>query len=150
MVANQDKVFTAMKNRALFCLFLFLFFACRDSPQQVLPDIEPLVDISIVVTNIQYPDLQVDGGFAYLEGGRRGIIVIRQSAGNYLAFDRICTFRPQDTCERVEVHSSRLFLIDDCCGSQFGFDGRPSSGPAAFPLRRYTTQLSGNLLRITN
>jgi hypothetical protein len=134
-----------------FPLFLFLLlFACRDTPQQVLPDLEPFVDISIVVTNIQYQDLQIDGGYTYLEGGRRGILVYRQNAGTYLAFDRICTFRPLDTCERISVHGSRLFLIDTCCSSQFGFDGRPTSGPASFPLRRYNTQLSGNLLRIRN
>lgn len=134
----------------LLLLWLTCIASCRDQgSQQPLPE-DVLVDISLVVTNIEYLPLQQDGGFVYLEGGRRGIILYRQNASNYLAFERNCTYRPADSCAVVQVHSSRLYMEDTCCASQFDFTGRPTSGPAPLPLRRYTTTLSGTLLRIVN
>lgn len=138
-------------NRALLTIgAMLLLVGCRDEgSQQPLPE-DVLVDISIVVTNIEYLPLQQDGGFVYLDGGRRGILLYRQNASSYLAFERNCTYRPTDSCASVHVHSSRLYMEDTCCGSQFDFTGRPTFGPAPLPLRRYSTTLSGNLLRIVN
>lgn len=105
---------------------------------------------SINLTNQQYSALRADNGAVYVNGGVRGLIVVRQNASTYLAFERNCPYRAADTCARVRIDASRLFLRDACCGSEFDLQGRPRSGPATVPLRQYPTALSGNLLTITN
>jgi hypothetical protein len=49
------------------------------------------------------------------------------------------------------VHSSKLYLIDDSCGSSFSLEeGTPTGGPAWRPLRQYRTILANNFLTITD
>jgi hypothetical protein len=128
-----------------------LLTACGSDTNTVEPQI-PLVSFteSINLTNQQYTALRADNGAAYVGGGVRGLVVVRQSASTYLAFERNCPYRAYDTCARVGIDASRLFLKDACCNSQFDLQGRVQSGPANRPLRQYRTSLSGNLLSITN
>lgn len=125
--------------------------ACGSDTNNVEPQI-PFVSFSesINVLNQQYTPLRSDRGAVYVAGGVRGVIVVRQSASSYVAFERNCPYRVNDTCARVSIDASRLFLKDACCGSQFDLQGRPQSGPASRSLRQYGTSLSGNLLTITN
>ena len=104
----------------------------------------------INLTNQEYVALRTDNGAAYVKGGVRGLIVVRQSPGLYLAFERNCPYRPAETCARVRIDPSRLFLKDECCGSQFDLQGRLQAGPAPRALRQYSTALSGSILTITN
>ena len=114
----------------------------------------PNVPVSeqINVNSQLYPRLRQDGGYAYLDGGYKGIIVVRQNANLYLAFERACPYDPTATlpCGRVEVDQSNLFIIDSCCGSQFNFQGGVMTGPAVYGLRQYRTALDGSLLYISN
>ncbi|QNH62576.1 Rieske 2Fe-2S domain-containing protein [Hymenobacter sediminicola] len=126
--------------------------ACgSDSGGAVEPQI-PLVAFSesINITNQQYVNLRSDNGATYVTGGVRGLIVVRQNSSTYYAFERNCPYRANDTCARVQIDPSRLFLKDPCCGSQFDLQGRVQQGPASRALRQYNTSLSGNLLTITN
>lgn len=125
--------------------------ACGSDSSNPEPQI-PIVTFTetINLTNQAYTALRSDNGAAYVSGGLKGLIVVRQSAGSYFAFERNCPYRPYDTCARVGIDASRLFLKDKCCASQFDLQGRVQSGPASRPLRQYSTTLSGNLLTITN
>jgi hypothetical protein len=127
------------------------FYGCGSDSNTAEPLI-PLVSFneSINLTNQQYVSLRADNGAAYVAGGVRGLIVVRQNASTYYAFERNCTYRSNDTCARVRIDPSRLFLKDACCGSQFDLQGRVQQGPANRSLRQYSTSLSGNLLTITN
>ncbi len=128
-----------------------MFASCKDSDQS--PGI-PNVPVSeqINVNSLQYPKLRQDGGYAYLQSGYKGILVVRQNANLYLAFEQACTYDPTHElpCGRVEVDPSNLFLIDSCCGSQFNFQGGVMTGPAVYGLRQYRTALDGSLLYISN
>lgn len=120
----------------------------NSTPEPQLPFVSFTETINI--TNQEYVTLRADNGAAYTKGGLKGLIVVRQTAGTYLAFERNCPYRPYDTCARVSIDPSRLFLKDACCNSQFDLQGRVQSGPASRSLRQYSTTLSGNLLTITN
>ena len=117
---------------------------------------EPLIPFvsfneSISVLDQRYPQLLTDNGAVEIPGGVRGLIIVRQNATTFLAFERNCPYRPYDApCSTVSIDASRLFLADACCGSQFTLQGQVRGGPSARPLRQYTTALSGNLLTITN
>ena len=134
-------------NKLLPYLFLLLFgVACSDNTEGPrIPDVP--VSEQINVTSLQYPKLRQDGGYAYLTQGYRGILVVRQHANLYLAFERACTYDPD--CP-VEVDPSNLFIVDKCCGSQFNFQGGVMTGPAVYGLKQYRTSLDGSILYITN
>ncbi|NJM25436.1 MAG: hypothetical protein HC859_08055 [Bacteroidia bacterium] len=50
----------------------------------------------------------------------------------------------------MEVHATTLFMFDPCCGSNFNFNGEPTSGPAWRELRQYYADLDGFDLTITD
>jgi len=111
----------------------------------------PFVDIVINLNLPEFIALRSDGGFVQVNGGVRGIIVYRVNSATYLAYERNCSFRPNEACATINVHTSGLFMEDPCCGSSFNFsDGNPSGGPAWRPLVRYRTQLSGLTLTISS
>jgi len=140
---------TILKNK--YWLLLVLFTACTpDRSDDPVPFI-PFVDIVINLNLPQYISLRSDGGYSLVDGGVRGIIVYRENSTSYLAYERNCSFRPNEACATVNVHTSGLYMEDPCCSSSFNFsDGNPTGGPAWRPLVRYRTQLSGLTLTISS
>lgn len=131
-------------------LFLLLLSGCNPQlsdypiPDAFFPDI---------IMNLNLPDyiaLRSDGGvYSIPDKGVRGILVYRKSSTSYLAYERNCSYQPNDACATVDPHSSNLFMIDSCCGTSFDFeDGVPTGGPGWRPLRRYKTFLDGSDLTI--
>ncbi len=132
----------------------FIFISCEPN---LVDDPIPFSTFDDVVINLSFPsfiDLNKDGGFKDISdqgAGVRGVILYRSSATSFLAYEKNCSFTPNEACATVEVHSSGLFMIDPCCTSSFNFsDGLPSGGPAWRPLRQYRTQLNGNVLTVTD
>lgn len=153
MAVKADRVFTStMPKLFITCMLsaLLLLGACGDEvPVVDIP--QALVNVQINLNNFQYQALQVNGGWVYEPGGVRGLIIYRQSATIYRAFERNCTFEPRNTCARVEVDPSNLFMVDPCCSSTFSFpEGIPTGGPAPAPLREYNTILDGTFLFVQN
>jgi hypothetical protein len=150
MAASPAKAFTHT-SRFFGLLALALLFSCNDNNQGPgIPNVP--VNEQINVNSLLYPTLRQDGGYAYLEGGYKGIMVVRQHANLYLAFERACSYDPTAAlpCGRVAADQSNLFIIDTCCGSQFNFQGGVMTGPAVYGLRQYRTALDGSLLYISN
>ena len=114
----------------------------------------PIVFFQPVEINLalpQYTDLNTVG-YIYISGnaGVRGIILHKKNASTYLAFERNCSYQPNQACATVNVHTSSLFMEDVCCNSTFSWDGLPTGGIAWRPLRQYQTILNGNQLTITD
>ncbi len=133
-------------------LFFILLLACtRDMYDDPIP-LVPFVDIVINLNLPEYINLRTDGGSKELStGGVRGIIVYRLNASTYFAYERNCSYHPNEACATVDIDSSRLFMIDPCCKSNFNFEeGIPTGGPAWRPLQRYRTQLAGTTLTISD
>lgn len=126
-----------------------LFASCNKDPRNdVIPYVP--VNINIYVTDPAFFELSVIGGFSYIAGGSKGIIVYRQTQDLFLAFDRHCTYNVDAGCS-VQTDSSLVFLEDTCCNSSFLlYDGTVSSGPASIPLKQYATYFDGNVLQISN
>jgi nitrite reductase/ring-hydroxylating ferredoxin subunit len=139
-------------KRSKFWLILFVLLGCTpdlsDDPIPIIPFVDVVINLSLP----EYLSLQTNGGSKELSaGGVRGIIVYRINASSYIAYERNCSYRPNEACATVNVHSSGLFMIDPCCNSSFSFtDGTPTGGPAWRPLQRYRTQLSGTTLTISD
>lgn len=133
-------------------LGLLLLLSCTPELQD---DPIPFVPFSPIQINLAFPEftsLRSDGGSYLLdEGGVRGIIVYRQNASTYFAYEANCSFRPNEACATVQVHQTTLFMEDPCCNSTFDFStGLPTGGPAWRPLRKYETILFNGELTITD
>ncbi len=132
-----------------------VFGACGGDQREVVPLIpDVFVDIRISLADARARALLIDGGYVRLSGGVEGIILFRQNAQHYLAFERKCTYQTDSCGGRVDVDSSGLFMHERCCGSQFGLltgePGSPIGGPAFLPLKRYQVIQTDNALRIVN
>ena len=138
-----------MSKPALFFFLLPVVWACKPRVEQSqIPNVE--VNIELNLNDIDNAPLLLVGGYRYIEGGVRGIIVRRASQDTFQAFERNCPYRPQDSCAVVELHSSGFYFEDPCCGSTFDLSGFPTGGPAQFPLKQYSTSRQGDILYIFN
>lgn len=120
-----------------------------DKDEERIPDVP--VNIQIDINNTVYNGLNVIGGYIYITGGYKGIIIYRLSQEEFVAFERACPYHPQTDCERLVVDTSGLFMYDPVCGSSFIItDGSKISGPAKRPAKRYHTIFDGYYLYIRN
>lgn len=113
----------------------------------------PNVPVQLVLNTLdpQYQDLNGVGGWAYVEGGSRGIIVFRSSFDQFMAYDRHCSFEPENSCGQVSISSNNLLAEDSCCASVFQLiDGQPIDGPAVRGLQQYSTSFDGNIIQVWN
>jgi len=134
---------------ASFALFMLTPVSCRDKDDDLIPYAH--VDFQIDISSTFYTELTSVGGYVYVTGGYKGIILYRLSMDEFLAFDRCCSFEPRNPCERVFMEESRLTMKDTCCGSRFLIlDGSPVEGPAKKMLRQYRTFFDGRYLRVFN
>lgn len=125
-----------------------VLIACKKDKTYV-----PNVPVNIIfsINSFEYKDLNAIGGFVYITGGYKGIIVSRSSQEDFKAYDRACTFHPQDDCARIEMESSGLIAIDSCCGSRYLIsDGSVLKGPAQVAMKQYHCSFDGIYVRITN
>jgi nitrite reductase/ring-hydroxylating ferredoxin subunit len=136
-----------MKIRlALF--FLFTIISCKDKNETV-PN--TFVDIFIYTNNPEYVRLNSPGGWVYVQGGLKGIIVYRSSNDEFKAYERSCPYQVEKACQTVVTSDNVTIADTSCCGSNFNIsDGGVSKGPASQGLRQYQTTFGNGVLHIYN
>jgi hypothetical protein len=152
LAENPGEVFMIISRRLVYVLsVLVLALSCSpDESDDQIPFV-PFPDIVINLGLPEYFPLQSAGNSKILnEGGVKGIILYHNTNGNYYAFERNCSYHPNDACSTVGIDATGFRLTDSCCGSYFDFEGNPISGPAWRPLRRYVTTLVASQLTITD
>lgn len=97
-----------------------------------------------------YSGLNHVGGYEYFTGGHRGVVVIRLSLTDFIAFERTC---PCDNNSRVEVSDTYGSMVLECptCHSLFSVNdyGNSMTGSVTqCPLYRYETSYNGGTLYI--
>lgn len=127
----------------------FLTIGCKKNDGGAVP--ETLVDINLYINNPSYINLSAAGGWVYVAGGVRGIIVYRLSSTEFRAYDRNCTYEPSDPCSVVSMDNTDIQAVDTCCNSKFLIvDGSITQGPAILPLKMYNTTYDGSIVHIYN
>ena len=133
------------------CLILLSSSKCDKGKQNPIPYVP--FDITIDIQLPSYNQLQGVGGWSYVNGGSRGIIVYRKGIDEFVAFDRHSPVDPDGICDFPLFPDSENFLLlkDTCNNASFSmYDGSPVSN-SAFGLRQYAVQFNGsNLVRIYN
>ena len=114
----------------------------------------PYVDVDqyILLNNPTSIGLNAVGGMLYQQGGSRGIVVYHRAYEEYVAFDRHCTWQPENFCTISVDSSTNVILNCECCSAKFSLiDGSVLNGPATNSLLQYNAQLSdGATLHIYN
>jgi len=136
--------------KTIYILFFVLIFAsCKKTQNQSVPYVP--VNITIYPSLPQYIKLTTIGGWAYVSGGSKGIIVYRKSNDEFMAYDRHCPYKVEDGCVVAIDSTTNIIVKDKCCNSQFILtDGSVSNGPATTGLLKYATTYNGNALTINN
>ncbi|MGD1890023.1 MAG: hypothetical protein ACFB15_05405 [Cyclobacteriaceae bacterium] len=137
-------------RKILFALLFPLFFVSCESDALFDPIPYVLVDETINLMNQEYLPLRQDGGFVEILGGYRGILIYRENATTYRAFERASPHRVDEACAVIFVDPSGFFLKEGCDNTVYDFQGIPIGGVSPLPLRQYGTQLDGNFLYIFN
>ena len=100
-----------------------------------MPDV--FVDETINLNLPQYINLQTPSGFAYTNGGIKGIVVQNTGIGNppYKAFDRAC---PNNDCATPMNFDGSLKLKCPCDNSEYSIiDGSPQTAGNNHFAREY-------------
>ena len=129
---------------------VFLSKSCVKSNQGV-PFV--FVDQYINITLPSYSSLNAIGGWVYISGGSKGIIIYRQTSELFAVYDRHCTYNVQQSCGAAQVDSTNSFVECLCDGSRYQlYDGAVIQGPATYSLQPYrsTFNLMSNTLHIYN
>jgi nitrite reductase/ring-hydroxylating ferredoxin subunit len=140
-----------MKRKFFFLIaaLALLGNGCKKENQENIPGV--VVDVYIYSSSPAFASLNAVGGWTYVSGGVRGILVYRRGTDEFMAYERNCTYQSTNTCATVSVDASGVIAKDTCCNSQFAmYDGTVMQGPANLPLRTYRTSFDGNLLHIFN
>ena len=127
------------KQILLVSFFSILFYTCKkDNNDNNVPNV--LVDIFIYANQPSFIDVSVVGGWTYVTGGVRGILLYRKTTTEFMAYERNCTYDPSEACATVFVDGTNILASDTCCGSTFSiYDGTITQGPAGLPLKVYNT-----------
>ena len=120
-----------------FLMFTVLVISCERN-QNIVPYV--YVNQYINISLPSYSSLNAVGGWIYITGGSKGIIVYRQSFDQFSAYDRHCTYNANDPCGKASVDSTNSFVECSCDGSQYQlYDGLVIQGPALYSLKPYQT-----------
>ena len=136
----------------LFVLISLFFFAgvrCKKTEDEI-PMVNVYFDVSLNDPN--FTDLNAVGGWVYVTGGVKGIIIFRKSMTEFVSYERNCPYTPNASCARVAVQADNVTAKDTCCGSVFSLvdGGAVSQGPSTRPLKQYSTILNGYTLHVEN
>jgi nitrite reductase/ring-hydroxylating ferredoxin subunit len=135
-----------------FSLIVVLLLGCKKNATTDSYYNIPNVPVNITI-NLNEPssfNLGTFGGWIYVEGGSRGIIVYRANE-EYIAYERHSPHESERVCAVVSVDSTDLYALDECGENKFLLlDGSVAEGKASLPLKRYRTSVFSDILKIEN
>ncbi len=138
-----------MKNYFLLLFSCLALVSCDKNNNDGVPYVA--VNIDIYPANPVYSQLNAVGGWVYVNGGSRGLIIYRFTQDEFHAYDRHCPYQPLNSCGKVKVDTDNITAVDTCCGSKFIIvDGSVINGPAGIPLKQYQCFYDGTTLHISN
>ncbi|MES2780003.1 MAG: hypothetical protein V4651_08935 [Bacteroidota bacterium] len=96
----------------------------------------------------QYIGLLAPQGYVYIPEGNKGTVVYHLPQGGFAAYDRTCSYNPNDACAQITVDSNYAGMhcgkynkgFQACCASVFDLNtGTAIQKPASRPLKSYYT-----------
>lgn len=141
-------IFSLSKIAKFFLIssFTFVITSCKNETLDVMPNIQFQQTLSPGVVSAMgvYDAVLTEGGYA-------GLIVFKKSEGEFMAFERLCPYYPNDTVA-VVLDKSKTIATCPRCKSTFSLilDGVRTSGPARISLKTYQYFYAYGRLTISN
>lgn len=135
---------------SVILLIFFWFVSCeQDDQNNLLPYV--LVNETINLANPEFINLQVPGGWAYANGGIKGIIIYNLNSNSFKAYERSCPHLVPSACTRMTVEQS-FKMKCPCDQSEFNIlNGSPLTANINYVTKEYkVTIINANTLKITN
>ncbi len=139
--------------RFLSFVLLFSIFSCSKDTKSIQDHPVPSVpvDLTAYPNDPSYFKVQNVGGWMYVNGGIRGIILYRKSNEEFVALERSSPDDPNNAKDVCMVKSDNFSIRDTLTNSEWRIiDGTVTKGPAKWALRQYGTVYDGNVLRVRN
>ena len=108
------------------------------------------VNISIDLSKSPYNALLTPGGYVYISGGYKGIVVVCDESGKIWALDRTCPYHVNASCAVVSMASAGNQFTCPCCSSTYALDGAIGHGPSNYSLKAYIVSQYVSTLTITS
>ena len=140
-----------MRKVVVVLMIIFGIGACNSAQAPIIPEV-PVYKV-IYPNDPLYFDVQQVGGWMYLSGGYRGILLYRKTQDEFVAFERACPGVPEADCGQIQVDlSSNITAYCSCDSTSYLLlDGSQISGPGpGKPLKAYGTDWNGSELIIFN
>ena len=136
-------------NFFLIITLISIFFIKCDKNQSNIPNV--YVNFTIYLDSPEHIDLAVVGNLVFINRGVNGIVIYRSGIDEFHAYDRTCTYNPDDNCAVTNDENSSVLVKCLCCGSKFSLSyGDVTEGPATIPLKEYNTNFNGTSLHVYN
>lgn len=150
-------------KRIIFCLVVFLLFACNKTHVSTIPNFPVYLELDLTYEDKDLIRLQAHKIYTHasinqyvgvFSVGFGGVLVyhgIDTGSGEYFAFDAACPFEANRST-LIEVESDEVFAVCPKCNSKFELlngIGNPVSGPAndeGYYLKKYAVTHTGNKL----
>lgn len=113
---------------------------CSESEGITAPPTPTNVDFTLDLTESANSSLNNIGGSLI----RNGIVIGKVSQTEFSAVSQACTH--QGTTVQFQQSNNRFHCPNH--GSNFNLNGGVINGPATSPLKKFNTELNGNLLRV--
>ncbi len=139
-----------MNKFSIFLLIFLMFSNCESNDQNnLLPNVP--VNVTINLTNPEFINLQVPGGWAYAQGGIKGIIIYNVNGNTFKAYERSCPHLTPSDCTRMTVEQS-FKMKCPCDQSEFNIiNGTPITPKINYVALEYkVTLVNSTTLKITN
>ena len=134
--------------RKVYLFIICMLISCENENYN-FPQVD--VNLFLYTNNPEFFNVEIPGGWMYLNGGVGGILLYRKNLDEFIAYDRASTFNPTSKCQVNVDEQDNIIINDPCSESQFLItDGSVIQGPANQPLKRYNTIYDGNNLSIFN
>jgi hypothetical protein len=130
-----------MKKVLLVVSMCAVLLSCDKDDDNDIPNV--LVDFIVNIAP-NATALNAPGGWVYVSGGVKGIVIYRHTLDEFFAIERNCSYQPSSG-NAVTVDSTGIFLHDTGCGSRFYMTdgGSVANGPATRSLKRYNATFDG-------
>lgn len=139
-----------MKSLTSILFVFLLFLSCESDDQNNLLPYIP-VNETIILTNPEFINLQVPGGWGYANGGIKGIVIYNVNGNTFKAYERSCPHLTPSACTKMTVEQS-FKMRCPCDQSEFSIiDGSPITKNINYRTREYKVgMINTNTLKITN
>jgi len=100
------------------------------------------IDFTIDLTSSEGANLQNNGDFIL----KNEVVVVKNLAGNFIAASQICSHQQTDQVRFIEDDGGIFYCSTH--GSRFSQTGSPLNTITSNPLKIFSTELNGDILRV--